>query len=227
MRDVEVLTDMYWQEMRRTPTGKDPMISKFMERLGVEEVFHGEIINRFINEAGIETPGKWKQQVRRAVSRYYRFNTFLITSLTNLIGRRFTATHMTFGAIHEMSTMQAYRRLEKLAAHPVLTRILNGIIREESAHTKFYSGIARIELKKNAAAQRLSRFVIENFWEPVGQGSLGKHRAKYVISTLFGEEGGLEWLDKTVTQRARSFPGFSDLTRVTDSIDQICRSAAG
>ena len=34
MRDVETLTDMYHREMLRTPTGKDPYISKFMERSG-------------------------------------------------------------------------------------------------------------------------------------------------------------------------------------------------
>jgi hypothetical protein len=28
MRDVETLTDMYYKELRRTPTGKDPVISK-------------------------------------------------------------------------------------------------------------------------------------------------------------------------------------------------------
>ncbi len=47
MRDVEALTDMYYEELRRTPTGKDPIISKFMERWSNEEQTHGEIINRF------------------------------------------------------------------------------------------------------------------------------------------------------------------------------------
>jgi hypothetical protein len=32
MRDVEALTDMYYEELRRTPTGREPIISKFMER---------------------------------------------------------------------------------------------------------------------------------------------------------------------------------------------------
>src|SRR5215211_1917033 len=82
MRDVEVLTDMYYKELRRTPTGKDPIIRKFMERWGVEETTHGEILNRFLNEAGIETGEKWKEQVRKSVSRFYTANTYLITTLT-------------------------------------------------------------------------------------------------------------------------------------------------
>src|SRR5262245_23278341 len=84
MRDVEVLTDMYYRELRRTPTGKDPVIRRFMERWSVEEITHGEVINRFLNEAGIETGEKWKQQVYRSVSRFYTANSYLITTLTNL-----------------------------------------------------------------------------------------------------------------------------------------------
>ena len=46
MRDVETLTDMYHRELLRTPTGKDPHISKFMERWGLEEITHGEVLNQ-------------------------------------------------------------------------------------------------------------------------------------------------------------------------------------
>ena len=72
MRDVETLTDMYHRELLRTPTGKDPYISKFMERWGVEEITHGEVINRFLNEIGYETDEKWQKQVRRDVSKVYK-----------------------------------------------------------------------------------------------------------------------------------------------------------
>src|SRR5260221_1122495 len=78
MRDVETLTDMYHREMARTPTGKDPVIAKFMERWGVEEITHGEVINRFLNEYGIETDEAWQLQVRAAVSRFYHLNTYFL-----------------------------------------------------------------------------------------------------------------------------------------------------
>ena len=223
MRDVETLTDMYHRELLRTPTGKDPVIAKFMERWGVEEITHGEVINRFLNEAGYLTDQKWQAQVRKAVSKLYRMNTYLITSLTNLVGRKFTATHMTFGAIHEMCTGQGYRRLIELADHPVLTQILSTILREESAHTQFYRSVALIELKKNDTSRRLARSVIEHFWYPVGQGSLHKSRTHYMINTLFGGVDGLELLEKTVSDRVRQFPGFDDLNRITKTIGQITR----
>lgn len=222
MRDVEVLTEMYHRELQRTPTGRDPVISKFMERWGVEEVTHGQVINRFLNEMGHPTPDDWQRQTHRNVTKTYHASTYLLTSITNLLGSRFTATHMAFGAIHEMSTGQAYRKMQELAKHPVLTKILDGIIKEEAAHTHFYRSVARIELKKSETAQKIARKVIETFWRPVGQGSLAKERTEYSIAVLFSGEGGVDQLDRTVTKRAQQLPGFSDLTKTTKHFAKIC-----
>lgn len=223
MRDVETLTDMYHRELLRTPTGKDPYIGRFMERWGLEEVTHGEVLNRFLNEAGVTTDPAWQNQVRTNVSQFYNFNTYLLTSLTNLLGRKFTATHMSFGAIHEMSTAQAYRRMDELAGHPVLSQILNGIIREESFHTHFYWSVAKLELRNSDLAQRIARFVIRTFYRPVGQGSLHKSRTEYAIRTLFGTDDGLDRLHKTVTQRAQSLPGLEALNKVTKTLGRITK----
>ena len=221
MRDIETLTDVYYAELRRTPTGKDPIISKFMERWSVEEQTHGELLNRFLNEAGIETDAKWQTNVISSVSTTYTVTNYLITTLTNLVGKRFTATHMAFGAIHEMSTTQGYRRLAQIADHPILTEILSGIIREESAHTNFYRSVARLELQKSEISQKLSRFLVKHFWSPVGSGAKPKNESDYTIATLFAGDEGLDWIDKNVTQRIQTLPGFSGLTKVTDKIGQI------
>lgn len=221
MRDVETLTEVYYEELRRTPTGKDPVISKFMERWGVEETAHGELLNRFLGEAGIETGDRWQKEIRRSVSRFYTINSRIITSLTNLVGRKFTATHMTFGAIHELSTAQGYRRLINLANHPVLSYILKGIIREESVHTQFYYNVARLELRKSPFARKLSRFVVNNFWSPVGQGAKPVEQTNYTIATLFGGSEGLEWVERNISQRIRQLPGFGNLTKINETAQAI------
>ncbi len=221
MRDIEILTEMYHEELKRTPTGKDPVISKFMERWGLEEITHGELINRFLNEYGFETPRQWKQEIKMSVSAYYNFYTRILTALTNCVGKSFTATHMTYGAINELSTTQGYRRLIKIADHPVLTHILKGIIREESAHTQFYWSIARLELRKSDFARKISRFVIKNFWLPVGSGARPEEDTHYTVATLFGGSEGLQWIDKTITQKVQTLPGFEGLTKVTDKITEI------
>lgn len=225
MRDVETLTDMYHRELRRTPTGRDPHISKFMERWGVEEITHGEVLNRFLNELGYETDEKWQTEVRHAVTASYNTNAYLLTTLTNLIGKKFTATHMTFGAIHEMEAAQGYRRLMDLADHPVLTLILRAIIREESVHNQFYWSVARLELNRNKTARRIARFVTDHFWAPVGQGSLAKRRTQYLVSTLFSGGDGLEVIESKVSHRLRQLPGFEGITKITDTISQMAATS--
>lgn len=226
MRDVETLTDMYHRELLRTPTGKDPHISKFMERWGVEEITHGEVLNRFLNELGYDSDENWQTQVRSAVTFAYHANARLLTTLTNLIGKKFTATHMTFGAIHEMEAAQGYRRLKALTDHPVLNPILDAIIREESAHNQFYWSVAKLELKKNEYARKLARFITEHFWAPVGQGSLAKRRTEYLVSTLFADGEGLEVVDAKVTKRVRQLPGFDDITKINETISDMARNAS-
>jgi rubrerythrin len=221
MRDVETLTEVYQAELRRTPTGKDPIIKKFLERWGEEELTHGELLNRFLNEAGYPTAEDWRDELKHSIPTSYTINTAIITSLTNLVGKSFTATHMTFGAIHELSTTQGYRRLDTLANHPVLSQILKGIIREESAHTKFYSSIAKIELKKSPFAQKLSRFLVDKFWCPVGQGAKAEEDSNYVIKTLFGENDGLEWINRTITGRIRQLPNFENLTKIDEKLGKV------
>lgn len=225
MRDVETLTDMYHRELRRTPTGKDPHISKFMERWGVEEITHGEMMNRFLNELGYETDEKWQTQVRNAVTKAYQTNAYMLTTLTNLIGKKFTATHMTFGAIHEMEAAQGYRRLKALTDHPVLNPILDAIIKEESAHNQFYWSVAKLELNKNKTARRIARFVTDHFWAPVGQGSLAKRRTQYLVATLFSGGEGIETIDTKVTQRVRQLPGFDDITKITEVIGNMAETS--
>ena len=226
MRDVETLTDMYHSEMLRTPTGKDPYITKFMERWGTEELVHGEMLNRFLCEAGVPTEEKWQDKVRGSVPKTYIANTYVVAMLAKFIGKKFTATHMTFGAVHEMSTAQGYRQLAKLADHPVLTYLLTAIMREEAAHTQFYWTVARLELNKNETSQKLTRFFVEHFWTPVGQGSVPKRRTENMIGTLFGDKTALSVLDKKVTQRIRQLPGFDDLTMITDTIGRMAENAS-
>lgn len=221
MRDVEILTDMYHDEMRRTPTGKDKVISKFMERWGLEELTHGEVLNRFLNEAGYETSDNWQQSVKDSVPMTYNFNMRIISALTNLVGKKFTATHMVFGAINELSTGQAYRRLIELANHPVLTHILTGIMREEAAHTQFYWNVAKIELKKSETARKIARTVIKHFWAPVGSGARSQVESDYTIATLFKDDNSLDILDRKVTKHVHELPGFTGLNTFTETIGSI------
>lgn len=220
-RDIETLTDMYHKELSHTPTGRDPLIRKFMDRWRDEEALHGSLLNRFLNELGYDTGADWLQKVRQAVPSSYRVATTISLSLANLFGKQFTAVHMTFGTVHELSTLQGYRRLWEQSQHPILEYILRGIAAEEAIHILFYRSIARLKLEQSRFAQQLSRFIIDHFWSPVGQGSRPASETNYVIGTLFSGPEGVEAADKHINQLIEKLPGFQNFTRVKDRIADI------
>lgn len=223
MRDIEAFTDIYYKELVRTPTGKDPVIRQFMDRWQIEELQHAALLDRFLNEAGFSTSKRWLDEARAKIPNSYKFQKFIQPFITNLVGKRFSAVHMTWGAIQELSTLQGYKRLWETAEHPVLTHILKGIAAEESIHIFFYRNIAKIKLEESPFSQRISRYLVEKFWSPVGQGTKPAEDTNYVIKTLFEGTGGLEAVDKHVNHSLELLPGFAHTTKVTDRIAEAIR----
>ncbi|MGH9941846.1 MAG: acyl-ACP desaturase [Pyrinomonadaceae bacterium] len=221
MRDVESFTEIYYEELLRTPTGKSPVIRKFMERWSGEENQHADLLNRFLNEAGHPTNADWQKEAKEAIPFRYTFENRLYPLITNCFGRYFSGAHMVWGAINEMTTLQGYRRLWGLAGHPVLEKLLRAIAHEESIHSHFYWSIARLRLEQSGFSRKLARTIIGRFWSPVGQGTKPRSETDYVIATLFRGEEGVSFFDRNVNQRIEQLPGFTGLNSVTQRIAEI------
>jgi len=224
MRDVEFFTDMYYKELLRTSTGKDPVIRKFMDRWSVEEMQHAELLNRFLNEAGIPTSEKWQAEAQAKIpSRYSRY-AYLLYLAVKPFGRYVQGTHMAWGAINEITTLQGYRRLSQLSGHPVLRQLLTGIMQEESIHSNFYWSIARLKLSQAKLSRNLARFSIEKFWAPVGQGPKPIQETNYVMSTLFRGTTGLDFFMRNVANRIEQLPGFAGCSALTERVRPIVQA---
>lgn len=221
MRDVEKFTEIYVHELRKTPTAQDPVIARFLERWSKEEDLHGELLNRFLVEAGMPQDDAWFVKAKANIPLSYRITSPITTFFTNFFGHDFTAVHMTWGAIQELSTLSGYERLWTLAKHPVLEHILRGIVREEARHALFYWSVADIKLKEKPFRQKLARVLVDKFWTPVGQGAKRKKDTNYVISTLFQGPKGIELMDRRVNQRIEQLPGFMGDKVLTNRIAQI------
>ncbi|HTK59699.1 MAG TPA: ferritin-like domain-containing protein [Candidatus Baltobacteraceae bacterium] len=217
MRDVEKLTDVYFAELQKTPTGKNAPIQAFMERWRTEESLHGDLMNRFLEEAGYPSDEKWFDKVKASIPFSNRLHTAVTQPLLTIgFGRDFSAVHMTWGAINEYSTMNGYSRLREMARHPVLDRMLDGIMREESRHAQYYWRTAKTMLDDSPYRQKLARFFIDRFWTPVGEGSKPRRDTAMVVRTLFGGDEGLRKFDGSVSSIIRRLPGFEDCSTVTD-----------
>ncbi|HXM33806.1 MAG TPA: ferritin-like domain-containing protein [Pyrinomonadaceae bacterium] len=224
MRDVEYFTDMYYRELRRTPTGKDPIIVKFMDRWSVEELQHAELLNRFMEEAGVPTSAKWQAEASAKIPWRYTIENYILDIAANPFGKYFHAVHMVWGAINEITTLQGYRRLSELAGHPVLKQLLTGIMQEEAIHSTFYWSIARLKLKQAKFSRDLARFVISKFWSPVGQGAKPVQETNYVMSTLFNGATGLEFFTRNVANRIEQLPGFAGCSALTERVAPIVQA---
>ncbi len=219
MRDVERLTEVYFAEMRRTDTWKNPHIRRFMERWSTEEPVHGDLLNRFLGEAGYPSDDGWYEKVKQAMPLQYRLRTAMINPLVaKLVGRSFQTLHMVWGAINEYTAMSSYSRISTLAGHPVLSKLLHGIMAEEASHANFYGSVARAQLERSAKAQGISRFFIEKYWTPVGQGAKLKKDTDHVSRLLYKGAEGVRFFDQRVSSVIRKFPGFDDITKLTDTI---------
>jgi len=226
MRDTEIYTEIYRDELLRTPTGRDPVIRKFLDRWLVEEDQHGETLNRFLDEAGVRGSASWRAEAKRGVTWRYTLENLITSHVASCFGRHFTGTHMAWGAINELTVVQGYRRLWQLAGHPALESLLRAIAHEETLHARFFWSIARINLDRSQFSREVARFVIAKFWSPVGQGTKPQRETDYAIATLFDGASGVECFDKHVTQRAEQLPGLAGLKTATERIAGISLPSA-
>ena len=148
---------------------------------------------------------------------------------------------MTFGAINEISTLTGYQALISRTdfAHdrsdsqrPLLTTILERIIKDERRHFAFYFNQARRRLRA-PAARRLTALLVRNFWTPVGVTVRGDPAMRRVCAYLFPGDSGVERLAAVDRSIAR-LPGLEwfDLgaryaRRVQASEPRICFPRAG
>jgi hypothetical protein len=221
MRDIELFTEMYYRELLRTPTGKDPIIRKFMDRWSVEENQHAELLNRFLSEAGVSTGTCWQDDAMARIPRRYKMQSYLLDLAVRPFGRHFHGVHMVWGAINEFTTLQGYRRLSHLSGHPVLQELLGAIMQEESIHSNFYWNIARLKLRQAKFSRGLARFVVDKFWGPVGQGAKPECETNYVVRTLFRGPTGLDVFTRTVANRIELLPGFAGFKALSERLAPI------
>lgn len=221
MRDIEAFTNIYFEQLLRTPTGRDPIIRQFMDRWLIEEETHAQLLNRFLNEAGIDTPDDWYRQERGRISKQYFKAQKMNHRLTKLFGKRFGAVHMTWGAINELSTLQGYKRLWEVAEHPILEKLLRGIAREESSHIFFYYNVARLKLEESKFSRQMTRYIIEKFWRPVGAGIKAEPDCNYIVRALFSGPEALEAIEANINRSIMRLPGFAGTSVVTDRIAEV------
>ena len=133
-----------------------------------------------------------------------------VTRMMSSGWKDFLALHMAWGAVHECTTIQAYRRLVDRNEHPVLNELLRRIIRDEARHFAFYMWQAEGRLARPRTAKTV-RAIMNRFYTPVGASHQPDALARWVSGFLFDGDAGRA-AARHVDQSISRLPGFSDAT---------------
>jgi hypothetical protein len=219
MHDIEHHTVCYLRDLLVTPAHRDPDITTFLTVWSYEEMWHGQAIGRVL-AAHDEAHGAGRiAELRRRLGVRDRLSPMLHALGSTLAGEAFPAVHMTWGAVNEWTTQAGYARLIARAQHPVLTDLLNRIMRQEGTHVAFYAGEAGERLADNRRARRVVRRALARLWRPVGAGVMPPSETAFVIRTLFGDDDGRAMAAR-IDQRIDRLPGLDRLGLITGAVER-------
>jgi hypothetical protein len=216
MHDVESHTVCYLRDVLVTRAHRDPEVTSFLTLWNYEEFWHGEAIAKVL-EAHEEQAGTTRiAALRQRLPKRQAWKP-LTFQLASAITPHLTAVHMTWGAVNEWTTQAAYARLAKLADHPTLTQLLRRIMKQEGRHIDFYATQAKSRLTESRAAQRVTRWALDHFWEPVGTGVVEDQEVDFLRVYLFGDEDGKAWAER-IDRRVDRLPGLSGLNLLRGTV---------
>jgi hypothetical protein len=209
MHDVESHTVCYLRDMLVTRSHRDPAVTSFLTMWNYEEYWHGAAIAKIL-EAHAEQAGTGRIAALRMKLPKRDALRPLTFQLASALTPHLTAVHMTWGAVNEWTTQAGYARLAKLADHPTLSELLQRIMKQEGRHIDFYSTEAKGRLADSRAAQRLTRWALRRFWEPVGSGVVPDQEVDFLKSYLFGDNDGQAMAER-IDRRVDRLPGLEGL----------------
>ena len=221
MQDIESHTIVYLRSLLATRAIDDPEVATFLACWLYEETFHGIALARFLDSAGHPMPPRGRPRGREPLVR--RLEAWATARVAS-VWEDFCAVHMTWGAINELTTLTAYRRLAEVAGHPVLSDLLERIMRDESRHFFFYYRQADRRLRRPGAA-RVARLLVDRFWAPVGSGVQPDAELRFMARYLFAGESGRAAV-RRVDDTIRRLPGFDTVALLEAWMDRHLENAA-
>lgn len=213
MQDVESHTVVFPRTIFSKRALEDEHVGPFLICWLYEEGMHGRALSKFLDCAGHPVPPRTQGRttLRDRVDR-------TVTRMMSAGWKDFLALHMTWGAVHECTTIQAYHRLSERNDHPILNELLRRIIRDEARHFAFYMWQAEQRLARPGVA-RIVRAIMNRFYIPVGASHQPDALACWVSGFLFDGEDG-RTAAKHVDLSIARLPGFSDASLLGDWLDR-------
>ncbi len=212
MMDIESHTIVFLKGILNTCAVKDPETTAFLSCWAYEEFFHGQTLREFLRAAGLElSPTRGAELQKDATFREWLEG--VGASLLCQMTRHFHGVYLTWGAISELTTLEAYGVLAGRTAHPILGELLRRLAKDERRHFSFYYNKAREQLL-HPHAQKLTTFILKKFWLPVGAGIKPDEEVTFISRFVLGDALGAkvaERIDATIAK----LPGMAWFDRLS------------
>lgn len=193
MMNIESHTILYLRDLLSTSVVEEQDVTSFLSCWDYEEFFHGYYLEKFLKTYCGEDAVR--NDASRRLDVQGRFATALQNLVTPLLTKAspdFAATHMTWGAAQEYTTLHAYEAVVRQSEHPMLRELLTRIVKDERRHFAFYYQQAQRRLSGSRFLERQTRFFMERFWSPVGASVMPPGELDFLSWYLFRDAKGLE-----------------------------------
>ena len=218
MMDIETHTVIYLSELLVSKACMDPVITSFLSCWVYEEMYHGEAFVKFLRAYGIPVSDDRPRQVRLAEG-FKRVNAVMGVMFGSYVLPFFPALYLTVGAINEMTTLTGYRQLQKRSQHPVLTMVLDRIVKQERTHFAFYRSMAERLLRDSGTARGATRWFIDKRFKAVGESVKTDGEVDRLALYLFGGEDGREAV-RAIDAQVSALPGLSGINVMERVLDR-------
>src|SRR5215469_9840312 len=234
MMDIESHTIVFLKGILSTCAIKDPETTAFLSCWAYEEFFHGRTIKNFLEASGMEFDKNRFAQLQKDAT-FREWLEGVGASLLCQITGHFHAVYLTWGAISELTTLEAYGVLAARTANPILAEMLRRLAKDERRHFAFYYNKARRELS-DPYAQKLTTFILKKFWLPVGAGLKPDEEVSFISRFVLGDAAGatvaeridstiaklpgLAWFDRLALTRAQSLSSTRVISAVSEQLIQ-------
>jgi hypothetical protein len=214
---VEWGTEVYFA---RLDISRDPVVHRFLRIWLAQETVHAQLLARFLAAHGIEAaPAHRSLRQRLAAARGRQVNRLARA----MIGDDFSAVHMTWGAVNELTTLRFYGILRARTGNDLLRDILRDVMAQEAVHYSFYRNVAVRRLAGNPRGQRIVRWLMENVWSPVGVGLRSRSDAERLMVDLFRDRPDVvAQMDAQISR----IPGLTGLDLARHAVDRALARAA-
>lgn len=218
MMDIETHTVIFLSELLVSKACMDPVITSFLSIWGYEEMYHGEAFLKFLRAYGVQIDDDRPQQVRLQEG-FHRATSVMTVLFGSHLLPFFPAIYLTIGATNELTTLTGYQQLIRRSEHPVLTRMVERIIKQERMHYAFYRSQAERLMRDSEVTRRAVRWVMTKRFRAVGEGVKSSEEVDRLALFLFGGPGGREAV-RSIDEGIGRLPGMAGVNLLERLLDR-------